>query len=85
MKKVEIVSELKRSTLVEEMSWRLKSRVLWLKEGDKCTLWLILTKERISLTHCLLIVLFLPNQAEINEHIVRFYQKLYTKQIVRGY
>jgi hypothetical protein len=37
MKKVEIVSELKRSTLVEEMSWRLKSRVLWLKEGDKCT------------------------------------------------
>jgi hypothetical protein len=37
MKKAEIVSELERFTLMEEVSWRQKSRILWLKEGDKCT------------------------------------------------
>jgi len=36
MKKVEIVSELEISTLMEEVSWRQKSWVLWLREGDKC-------------------------------------------------
>jgi hypothetical protein len=36
MKKAKIVSELEKSTLME-VSWRQKSRVLWLKEVDICT------------------------------------------------
>lgn len=37
MKKAKIVSELNRSTLMEEVSWKNKSRVLCLREGDKST------------------------------------------------
>jgi hypothetical protein len=37
LKKTEIVNELERCSLLEEVSWRHKLRVMWLKEGDKCT------------------------------------------------
>jgi hypothetical protein len=31
-----MINDLERTTLLEEVSWRQKSR-LWLREGDKCT------------------------------------------------
>jgi hypothetical protein len=37
MKKAEVLSELERSTFMEEVNWRQKYRALWLREGDKCT------------------------------------------------
>jgi len=37
LKKTEIVNEIERISLLEEVSWRQKSTVMWLKEGDKCT------------------------------------------------
>ena len=33
MRKGEVVRELERCTLMEEVSWRQKARVMWLKEG----------------------------------------------------
>ena len=37
MKKAKVVTELERSTFMEEVSWRQKSRVSLLREGDKYT------------------------------------------------
>jgi hypothetical protein len=36
-KKGEISRELEACLLMEEISWRQKSRILWLKEVDKCS------------------------------------------------
>ncbi|KAG6644474.1 hypothetical protein CIPAW_08G057000 [Carya illinoinensis] len=36
-RKTVVVAELEKITLMEEISWRQKSRALWLQEGDKCT------------------------------------------------
>ena len=33
----QISRELEASLLQEEICWRQKSRIRWLKEGDKCT------------------------------------------------
>jgi hypothetical protein len=48
----------------EEVSWRQKSRVLWLKEGDKCTKffhWIANSNRRSNAIESFqLMVLFLP-------------------------
>jgi hypothetical protein len=36
-KKLALSMELERLLLCEEISWRLKSQAIWLKEGDKNT------------------------------------------------
>jgi hypothetical protein len=37
VRKCEVIRDLENSILQEEIRWRHKSRVLWLKGGDKCT------------------------------------------------
>jgi hypothetical protein len=32
-----MINDFQRTTLLEEVSWRHKLRVLWLTKGDKCT------------------------------------------------
>jgi hypothetical protein len=36
-RKRQVSRELEASLLLEEISWRQKSKIRWLKEGDKCT------------------------------------------------
>jgi hypothetical protein len=34
VRKAKVISDLERFTLIEEASWRYKSKTLWLREGD---------------------------------------------------
>jgi hypothetical protein len=79
MRKVELVQELERCTLMKEVSWRLKSRVMWLK-GNKCTNFFhsIANSNRRHNSIDTIVIGDNPssNQEEISGHIVEFYQKL---------
>jgi hypothetical protein len=82
LKKTEIVSEIERCSLLEEVSWRQKLRVMWLKEGDKCTKFfhsIANSNRRYKSMDSLLIGDTPSNQTEIGEHVVMFYQKLFSK------
>jgi len=61
--------------------WRQKSRVLWLKEGDKCTKYfhsIANSNRRYNSIDSLMIGDILSsNKTEIGNHAVNFYQKLF--------
>jgi hypothetical protein len=69
---------------MEEVSWRQKARLMWLKEGDKCTKFfhsIANSNRRHNTIDSLMIGDHLSsNQAEISEHIVEFYKNLFTEQ-----
>jgi len=74
LKKTEIVSEIERCSLLEEVSWRQKSRVMRLKEGNKCTKFfysIANSNRRYNSMDSLLIGDTPYNQIEIGEHIVK--------------
>jgi hypothetical protein len=65
---------------MEEVSWRQKSRVLWLREGNKCTevylfIYLFFTmansnRRKNSIDSLLIDGPFSTNRAEISKHTV---------------
>jgi hypothetical protein len=83
-KKWQVSRELEDVLLMEEISWRQKSRILWLKEGDKCSKFfhsMANSHRRYNSIDSLMIEGNLSNnQVEISEHIVKYYQKLFEEQ-----
>jgi hypothetical protein len=65
VRKSVVIGELEHVTLQEEISWRQKSRVLWLKEGDKCTKFF----HRVANS----------NQPTIRAFVVQYYESLFTE------
>jgi len=84
LRKAETVKELEKCSLLEEVSWRQKSWMLWLKEGDKCTKFfhsIANSNRRCNSLNSLVIGDSLSSdQSEIAVHIVKFYKKLFTEQ-----
>jgi hypothetical protein len=81
VRRVDMSRELEKTLLFEEMSWRQKSRALWLKEGDKNTNFF----HRVANSHrkfnqvdsLNINGIIFRNPAEIKEHLVQFYNNLY--------
>jgi len=77
-----VIGELEKVTLMEEISRRQKSRVLWLKDGDKRTKFFhqeANSNRRDNFIESLSVngsVSF--NQSAIRDHIVHFYDSLFS-------
>jgi hypothetical protein len=76
--------QLEKATLLEEISWRQKSRALWLKEGDKCTKFFhrVANSNRRNNSIEALSVngSVSSDQSAIREHIVQYYDSLFSEQ-----
>jgi hypothetical protein len=76
LRKAEITSDLERTILLEEVSWRKQSRALWLREEDKkiksSTVSLIQTKGTTLLNHLLLMARFLQILQELKSIFCSF-------------
>jgi hypothetical protein len=78
-----LVSDLEGSLLQEEICWRQKSRIRWLKEGDKCTKFFhqVANANRRNNTIDSLLVNSTPisDPDAIKSHIVNFYEALFSE------
>jgi hypothetical protein len=80
-----LISDLEASLLQEEICWRQKSRIRWLKEGDKCTKFFhqVASANRRSISIDSLSVNGSPTSEPdiISSHIVNFYESLFSEPI----
>jgi hypothetical protein len=77
LRKIMVISELEKATLLEEISWRQKSRSVWLKDGEMVT---NSNRKNNSIELLLVNGLVSSNQPAIREHIMQFYDKLFSEQ-----
>uniref|UniRef100_A0A2N9J257 Reverse transcriptase domain-containing protein n=1 Tax=Fagus sylvatica TaxID=28930 RepID=A0A2N9J257_FAGSY len=82
--RVRIVADLERTSLLEEISWRQKSRALWLKEGDKNTKFfhrLANSNRRYNTISSLSINGVMSTDSDaISEYITNFYNHLFEEE-----
>jgi hypothetical protein len=84
VQKTDMIRELEKMLLSEEVNWRQKSRALWLKERDNNTKFF----HRVANSHrrynhvgaLWINGVMSSDPVEIKEHIVTYYDKLYTEQ-----
>jgi hypothetical protein len=80
-----LVADLEASLLQEEISWRQKSRVRWLKEGDKCTKFFhqVASANRRNNSIESLMVNGSPTSdpTSIGDHVVNYYKSLFSEPI----
>ncbi|KAF5470705.1 hypothetical protein F2P56_011202 [Juglans regia] len=83
-RKIVLVDDLEKITLMEEISWRQKSRVLWLKEGDKCTKFFHRMANFHQRNNAIEVLHdgenIISDQEVIKDHIVNFYEKLFSEE-----
>jgi hypothetical protein len=84
LRKSLIASDLEKIILQEEISWRQKSKILWLKEGDKCTKFLNrianLNRRSNSIESLFVNGSVTSDQPAIRDHIGQFYESLFSEQ-----
>ena len=84
LRKSLVISELENVVLQEEISWRQKSRILWLNEGDKCTKFfhrVANSNKRYNSIESLSINGSVSSdQSVIREHAAHFYETLFEEQ-----
>jgi hypothetical protein len=80
-----LASDLEASLLQEEISWRQKSRVKWLKEGDKCTKFFHqvanANRRNNSIESLLVNGYSISDPASIGEHVVSYYDSLFSEPL----
>jgi hypothetical protein len=80
-----LVADLEASLLQEEISWRQKSRVRWLKEGDKCTKFFhqVASANRRNNSIESLMVNGSPTSdpTSIGDHVVNYYKSLFSEPL----
>ena len=85
--RLRLISELEKNTLLEEICCRQKSRVLWLKEGDKNTKYFhkIANSHRRhnSIRHLTINSELSSDLADIKAQIIEFYTNLYSEDVGR--
>jgi hypothetical protein len=84
VQKSDMIRELEKTLLFEEVNWRQKSRALWLKEGDNNTKFfhrMANSHRRYNHVGVLRINGALSSDpVVIKDHIVNYYDSLYTEQ-----
>jgi hypothetical protein len=80
-----LAADLEASLLQEEISWRQKSRVRWLKEGDKCTKFFhqvaSANRRNNSIESLMVNGLSTSDPACIGEHVVSYYESLFSEPL----